>query len=212
MGRAASLSPEGLLHEHSSQMLGVAACSRFGKAGIHVENGLAAALHGRPRFLDDELAFIARDQSAVVAVAHGWLRFGEKLPTLMQRQLRLRRARTVEEKSLSGARPHRRRTPVLRASRRPAGVRQQRAKRGCAPCRGTCHRPAGDLRLSLFPHHPRAAQPVPGRAQTAAGAIRHPEKRPAQHRILLAGRLHPGRSRLRHPATQFPQRAGSGRA
>ncbi|MHB1213719.1 MAG: asparagine synthetase B family protein [Thiobacillus sp.] len=83
MGRAGCLSPEGLLHEHSSQVLGVAGCSRFGKAEIHVENGLAAALHGRPRFLDDELAFIARDQNAAVAVAHGWLRHGEKLPTLM---------------------------------------------------------------------------------------------------------------------------------
>ncbi|MHB1145671.1 MAG: asparagine synthetase B family protein [Thiobacillus sp.] len=83
MGGAACLSPEGALHEHSSQMLGVAACSRFGKAGIHVENGLAAALYGRPRFLDDELAFIARDQNPAVAVAHGWVRHGEKLPTLM---------------------------------------------------------------------------------------------------------------------------------
>jgi asparagine synthase (glutamine-hydrolysing) len=84
MGHAAGLSPEGLLHEHSSQLLGVAASSRFGKAGIHVESGLAAALQGRPRFLDDELAFIARDQGPAVAVAHGWLRFGEKLPTLMR--------------------------------------------------------------------------------------------------------------------------------
>jgi asparagine synthase (glutamine-hydrolysing) len=84
MGGAASLSPEGLLHEHSNQMLGVAACSRFGKAGIHVENGLAATLTGRPRFLDDELAFVARDQSPAAAVAHGWIRFGEKLPTRMQ--------------------------------------------------------------------------------------------------------------------------------
>src|SRR4030065_417364 len=83
MGRTACLSPEGLLHRHSSQMLGVAACSRFGKAEIHVENGLAAALYGRPRFLDEGLAFIARDQNAAVAVAHGWVRFGEKLPTLM---------------------------------------------------------------------------------------------------------------------------------
>jgi asparagine synthase (glutamine-hydrolysing) len=84
MGRAACPSPDGVRHEHSSQLLGVAACSRFGKADIHVENGLAAALHGRPRFLDDELAFIARDQSPAVAVAHGWVRHGEVLPTLMQ--------------------------------------------------------------------------------------------------------------------------------
>ena len=84
MGRAACPSPEGALSEHSSQILGVAGCSRFGKAGIHVESGLAAALYGKPRFLDEELAFIARDQSPALAVAHGWLRFGEKLPTLMQ--------------------------------------------------------------------------------------------------------------------------------
>ncbi len=83
MGRAGCLSPEGLLQEHSSQMLGIAACSRFGKADIHVENGLAAAVHGRPRFLDEELAFIARDRNPAVAVAHGWLRFGDQLPALM---------------------------------------------------------------------------------------------------------------------------------
>jgi asparagine synthase (glutamine-hydrolysing) len=84
MSHAAGLSPEGLLHEHSSQLLGMAACSRFGKAGIHIENGLAAALTGRPVFLDDELAFIARDQNPAVAVARGWVRFGEKLPTLIR--------------------------------------------------------------------------------------------------------------------------------
>jgi asparagine synthase (glutamine-hydrolysing) len=83
MGQAARLSPDCTLHQHSSQMLGVAGVSRFGKAAIHVENGLAAALYGRPRFIDEELAFIARNQGATVAVAHGWLRFGEKLPTLM---------------------------------------------------------------------------------------------------------------------------------
>lgn len=84
MGGAASLSPEGTLHTHSSQILGVAGCSRFDKTAIHVENGLAAALMGRPRFLDEELAFIARDRNPAVAAAHGWLRFGETLPTLMQ--------------------------------------------------------------------------------------------------------------------------------
>ena len=84
MGRAARLSPEGLLHAHSSQILGAAACSRFGKAHLHVENGLAAALTGRPHFIDDELAFVARDQNPAAAAAHGWVRFGEKLPTLMR--------------------------------------------------------------------------------------------------------------------------------
>jgi asparagine synthase (glutamine-hydrolysing) len=83
MGQAAHMPTDNLLHAHSSQILGVAATSRFGKADIHVENGLAATLYGRPRFLDDELALIARDQGLVVAVAHGWMRFGKKLPALM---------------------------------------------------------------------------------------------------------------------------------
>lgn len=84
MARATSLSPQGSLHEHSNPSLGVAACSRFGKADIHVENGLAAAVYGRPRFLDDDLTFIARNQNPAVAVAQGWVRYGEALPTRMQ--------------------------------------------------------------------------------------------------------------------------------
>jgi len=84
MGQAARLASNAPLQEHSSPMLGVAGASRFGKAATHVEDSLAAALFGRPRFLDDELAAIARSQNAAVAVARGWLRFGEKLPTLMQ--------------------------------------------------------------------------------------------------------------------------------
>lgn len=83
MGRAARLSPESPLHEHNNQQLGVAGASRFSKAAIHVEDGLAAAIYGRPRFIDEELAAIARDQGSAVAVAQGWLRHGEKLPTLM---------------------------------------------------------------------------------------------------------------------------------
>ena len=84
MAQAGNPAPESPLHAHSSQLLGLAAGSRFGKADIHVENGLAAALMGRPHFIDDELAFIARDRSPVVAVAHGWMRHGDGLPALMQ--------------------------------------------------------------------------------------------------------------------------------
>ena len=83
MSREANALPDDL-YAHSSQLLGVAARSRFGKADIHVENGLAVALQGRPRFLDSELAQIAREQQPAVAIAHGWLRFGEKLPTLIE--------------------------------------------------------------------------------------------------------------------------------
>ena len=83
MSREANALPDDL-YAHSSQLLGVAARSRFGKANIHVENGLAVALQGRPRFLDSELAQISREQQPAVAIAHGWLRFGEKLPTLIE--------------------------------------------------------------------------------------------------------------------------------
>lgn len=83
MGAAADLSPEGELQQHSSQILGIAGCSRFGKTAIHVESGLAVALHGRPRFLDDELASIAADRGPAVAMAQGWARHREKLPTLI---------------------------------------------------------------------------------------------------------------------------------
>ena len=83
MGRATRPSSEGLLHEHSSPTLGVAACSRFGKATTHVEEGLAATLHGRPTFLDNALATLARDQGPAAAAASGWARYGTKLPTLI---------------------------------------------------------------------------------------------------------------------------------
>ena len=56
MGDAARLSQESTPHTHSTPQLGVAAASRFGKAVLHVENGLAVALNGRPRFLDDDLS------------------------------------------------------------------------------------------------------------------------------------------------------------
>ena len=84
MRQAARLAPDTPLYEHSTPTHGLAACSRLGKAKIYVEGGLTAALYGRPRFIDDELAAIARNQSSAAAVAYGWVRFGENLPTLMQ--------------------------------------------------------------------------------------------------------------------------------
>jgi len=83
MGDAARLSQESTPHTHSTPQLGVAAASRFGKAAIHVENGLAVALNGRPHFLDDDLSALAQQQNPAAAAAHGWLRHGEKLPARM---------------------------------------------------------------------------------------------------------------------------------
>jgi len=83
MGRATRRSHIGPVHEFSDPMFGVAAGSRFGKAGTHVEDGLAVALHGRPTFLDGMLASLAHDQGPAAAAARGWESFGAKLPTMM---------------------------------------------------------------------------------------------------------------------------------
>jgi asparagine synthase (glutamine-hydrolysing) len=83
MAHAAHLSADSPLHAHSSQSLGVAAASRFGKSTLHVEAGLIAALHGRPRFLDSELTRVAQDKNPAAAVALGWLQHGENLPAQM---------------------------------------------------------------------------------------------------------------------------------
>lgn len=68
---------------HSNSAFGIAAESRFGKASCHVGNGIAAALHGRPQFADDELAAIAQGNSPALAIAEGWIRHGTKLPARM---------------------------------------------------------------------------------------------------------------------------------
>ncbi|HEY0663855.1 MAG TPA: asparagine synthase-related protein [Thiobacillaceae bacterium] len=61
----------------------MAAHSRFGRAAVHVEDEVAIALHGRPRFLDDELAAIARVRGPAAAIGRGWAQHGESLPTRM---------------------------------------------------------------------------------------------------------------------------------
>ena len=83
MGRAMRPSPQGPLREHSDSTFGIAGSSRFGKATTHAEQGLAAALHGRPQFHDDALAAIARERGPAAAVGAGWTRFGARLPTLL---------------------------------------------------------------------------------------------------------------------------------
>jgi len=82
MGRATQSSC-GHLQAHSGPMLGVGACSRFGKASMHVADGIAAAVHGRANFHDEGLAAIAVQVSPAAAIAEGWARFESKLPTLL---------------------------------------------------------------------------------------------------------------------------------
>ena len=83
MKHAAKVSPASSLYEYSGPHQGVAGGSRFDRAQIHVDNALTTALYGRPRFLDDELAQIAREQGEAVALAHGWLRYQRRLPTML---------------------------------------------------------------------------------------------------------------------------------
>lgn len=84
MAEAARLAPASPLDAHSSPVLGVAGASRFGKASVHVEDGLAVALQGRPRFTDADLAATARARTPAAAIAQGWQRFGEHLPARIQ--------------------------------------------------------------------------------------------------------------------------------
>jgi len=79
MGEAAGLPPDNARDSHSTPAFGMAGVSRFGKAGIHSVDGLAIALHGRPRFDDADLAATAREHSPAAALAQGWRRFGEQL-------------------------------------------------------------------------------------------------------------------------------------
>ncbi len=84
MAKAARLSPASALDSQASPAFGVAGASRFGKAGLHVEDGLAVACFGRPRFDDAELAATARARSPAAALAQGWRRLGEQLPRHVQ--------------------------------------------------------------------------------------------------------------------------------
>ncbi|MFN3543470.1 MAG: asparagine synthetase B family protein [Thiobacillus sp.] len=84
MAQAARLSSASALDAESGPALGVAGASRFGKAAVHVGDGLAVACFGRPRFTDAELAATARDRSPAAALAQGWRRLGEQLPLHVQ--------------------------------------------------------------------------------------------------------------------------------
>ena len=72
------------LRRHSGTALGLGARSRFGKAAIDVEDGRAVALMGRPRFVDPDLARVAREAGPAAAVAQGWRSHGAGLPARMQ--------------------------------------------------------------------------------------------------------------------------------
>ncbi len=84
MGMASGAAPDAMPDAHTSHLAGAGACSRLGKAAVHVENELTVALFGRPRFLDEDLASLARARTPAAAALHGWLRHGAKLPAAMQ--------------------------------------------------------------------------------------------------------------------------------
>jgi len=84
MGMASGVSPDAMPDVYTSSLAGVGAFSRLGKAAVHCENGLTVALFGRPRFLDEDLASLAREHNPGAAALHGWRRHGERLPSTMQ--------------------------------------------------------------------------------------------------------------------------------
>lgn len=84
MARAANLDSSANLQRHSSVLSAAAAGSRFGKAHIHIDNDLTVAIMGRPIFLDEELASLAKQKNAAATLSLGWRRWAEKLPTRMR--------------------------------------------------------------------------------------------------------------------------------
>ena len=136
MGRATRPSPEGLLLEHSNSTLGIAGCSRFGKATTHAEQSLVAALHGRPKFHDDTLAAIARDRGPAAAAASGWIRFGAKLPTLLSGNFALAVVQPLQQARVPRHRPYGHRAPVLCPAQRTHGVRHERESVAAHPAIG----------------------------------------------------------------------------
>ena len=99
MSRAARPTAAVILHSHATPGLGAASTSRFGKASLDVSDGCVAVIHGRPRFVDDELAAIARERSPAAAVAQGWERFGAKLPTVIEGSFALAVLRPTERRA-----------------------------------------------------------------------------------------------------------------
>ena len=84
MSQAGGTPSSSLAQTHSSPQMGLAALSRFGKASLHIDSGVSVAVMGRPRFLDDELTRLARERGTATAIAHGWQRHGEQLPSRIQ--------------------------------------------------------------------------------------------------------------------------------
>ena len=83
MDRAARRADESVIHQHSSSNQAIAVCSRFGKASHWIANDVVVAVHGRPVFLDVELASTARQQNPAAALAQGWLRLQDALPSVV---------------------------------------------------------------------------------------------------------------------------------
>lgn len=84
MGRAAGQTAASAVHGHAAPGLGAASTSRFGKASLQVGDDCIAVIHGRPRFVDAELAAIARDCSPAAAIARGWEQLDARLPTVIE--------------------------------------------------------------------------------------------------------------------------------
>lgn len=83
MAQAARLDASPNLQRYSCSAWAIAASSQFGKAHIHRDGDIAVTLMGRPVFIDPALAATARENPAR-AIAEGWRRHAEKLPTMMQ--------------------------------------------------------------------------------------------------------------------------------
>lgn len=80
MVRAAKMNTSTHHQQHSRPAWAIAANSQFGKAHTHVSDDISVTLTGRPLFTDQDLALLAQ-QNPASAIAEGWRRHQERLPS-----------------------------------------------------------------------------------------------------------------------------------
>ena len=171
MGQAARPAATVSMLGRATHGFGAASVSRFGKASLQSDERTTAVIHGRPRFLDDELAAVARDVSAAAAILRGWERLQAKLPSVVEGSFALAVLQPSERRAFLALDRIGIERLCYGARDGSARVRGKRTKRQRSPGFRPRHRTAVDLRLPVFSHDSVPRHDLPGRVQAASGRV-----------------------------------------